>query len=875
MSRLAAVLAALSMASATFASVTIGQAAGAGNVTTAGYSNLRDNWDPNEPALSQATVHSSTFGQLFSARLKGAIYAQPLVYENTVIATTEEAYAYGLNPSTGAIIWSRSFGKPFKAATIGCSDLKPDLGSTSTPVIDAETGTMYLTTRLETGKGLAGGRWYLQALSATTGAEKPGFPVPIQGTPYNTPGVPFNESFEMQRPGLLLLNGVVYVAFASDCDITPYRGIVVGMSAETGAITTMWSDESGVGTDENSQAGIWQSGGGLVSDLPGRIVLATGNGVSPQPAPSGKPPATLSESVLSLDIAESGQIAPDQFFAPSDAPTLDQNDEDLGSGGPIALPSETFGTKAHPHLLVEDGKDGRVFLIDAENMGGYRQGPGEGNAVLQELGPFNGVWGHPAAYGGQGGWVYVLESSGGGFLRALSYGLSGTGLPQLSSAGTSAESFGYTSGSPLVTSNGTTPGSAVVWVVYASGSTESGAGAQLRAYAATPTEGTLPLLWSGKIGKGSKFAVPTAYEGRVYVGTRNGRLLAFGPSSDAPVAAPALELGAVPVGHSRTIEVPISTLRRLSFTAALTARGVERVPGPARLVKVHLTKGSHTAGPSVIGPSGTSALAPGVVTIEQPRLRRAFPAGATIHLRVRFAPAHAGPIVGELEIPTSAGERAVTISGYGTRPGLLLSAPPLDFGTIQTGAGGKRLTFTISNSWTEPEQLESFQAPAGPYTLSGLPAAGTMLAPRQAITASVWFDPSRAGSYPATVGIETNHGSLSVPVSGAAETGAPVLSVGSRMLDFGSVAVGHTAFGTITVSNSGTVPLTITRAIAPLEPFSAPVPLPEGISLDPGAAVHIKVAFTPGAPGPALGVYHFNSTDGRGPVTVTLSGRGV
>ena len=848
-----------------------GVALAANNVTTAGYGNLRDDWDSAEPGLSPAVVQSSSFGQLFRTKVKGSVYAQPLVYENTVVVTTEAANAYGINSTTGAILWSRSFGKPFKSASIGCSDLKPDLGSTATPVIDQATGTMYMTTRLQTGKGLAGARWYLQALSASTGQERPGFPVLIQGTPYNTPGVPFNESFQLQRPGLLLLNGVVYVAFASACDITPYRGIVVGMRETDGAITTMWSDESGVGTDENSEAGIWQSGGGLVSDIPGRIILATGNGTSPSPAPSNKPPATLSESVLGLTVSETGQLSASQFFSPSDAPTLDQNDEDLGSGGPIALPTEAFGTKAHPHLVVEVGKDGRIFLIDADNMGGYRQGSGGGDAVLQTLGPFNGVWGHPAAYPGQGGWVYILESSGGGYLRALSYGLSGTGLPQLTEAGTSSESFGYTSGSPLVTSNATTAGSAVVWVVYVNGSNENGAGGQLRAYSASPVGGNLPLLWSGKIGRASKFSVPTAHEGRVYVGTRDGHLLAFGSSSAAPVLAQGLQLGSVAVGQSRTVELPISALRSLKFTSAMTAQGVERVPGAGT---AGLAPGAVTAGPSKIAPSGNSALGHGVITIEQPPAGRAVKAGATVRVRVRFAPAHAGPVVGELTIPTSAGSRQVSITGYGTRPGLLLSAPPLDFGTIQTRAGGKRLSFTFANSWSHPERIQGFQLPTGPYSVSGLPAPGTVLAPRQAVTASIWFDPARKGTYPARLGIATDHGSLSIAVKGTAQTGSAHLSVASRRLNFGAVSIGHTKVVTLTVSNTGTVPLRITRAIEPIEPFSATVGLPEGISLDPGASAHIRVAFHPTAAGPALGTYRFNSNDGRGPITVTLSGRG-
>ena len=134
-------------------------AAGAAtNVTTAGYNNLRDDWDPAEPGLGPAAIQSAGFGKLFATKLEGAIYAQPLVYEGRLIVTTEKANAYALDPATGSVLWKRSFGKPFKASTIGCSDLKPDLGSTSTPVIDPSTGTIYLTTRLQIGKGIAGSR---------------------------------------------------------------------------------------------------------------------------------------------------------------------------------------------------------------------------------------------------------------------------------------------------------------------------------------------------------------------------------------------------------------------------------------------------------------------------------------------------------------------------------------------------------------------------------------------------------------------------------------------------------------------------------------------------------------------------------------------
>jgi len=883
-SRLSAALTMLVVCVAALGATAAG-ASGEANITTAGYSTLRDNWDPGESGLSPSVVQSKSFGQIFSTKVKGSVYAQPLIYNGDVIVTTEEARAYAINASTGAIVWERSFGKEVKGKTTECGDLLPNEGSTSTPVIDPSTGTIYITTHLlEGGKKLANADWKLQAISAATGEEEPGYPLPIEGTPANTPGIPFDASHQQQRPGLLLLNGVVYMAFGSDCDITPYRGIVIGVSTATHKIVTMWSDEAGVGTDENSQAGIWQAGGGLVSTASNQIILATGNGVSPEPAASNAPPETLSESVIGLGVEPNGTLKPRQFFSPSDAPELDANDEDLGSGGPIALPTEYFGTKSIPHLLVQIGKDGRVFLINQDDMGGYRQGPEESDAVLQEIGPFRGVWGHPALYGGQGGWIYVLESAGGGELQALKYGLNGEGRPALSVAGTSTESFGYTSGSPLVTSNGTTEGSAVVWVVYSRGTSEAeaelGHGGQLRAYAATPTGETLPLLWSAKVGVASKFATPTAYNNRVYVGTRNGRLIAFGASESAPVQAAPVNLGSVQVGQSETATLEISAGRSLSLTGPIVVEkssdqgvaGPWEAFGPSPTTKGKALK---TAGPSKIPPSGTTPIPAGVLSVDQPRAGTAIAAGATIRLPIHFKPAHAGPIVGELSIKTSAGTRTVTVSGYGAAPGLLVSAQPIAFHEVSTGVGGKALTVRFSNSSTQPETLTAFHLPSGPFSVSGLPAAGTILAPRQGVTAVVRFNPAHAGSYRSSFSISTDHGSVTLPATGTAVTGVARLSPSAKTIDFGAVAIGHAKSKGFTIGNTGTIPLTITRAIPPIGVFSTTRAIPEGITFNAGIVVHQTITFRPTSTGRFSGEYRFNSNDGRGYVTVRFKGVGV
>ena len=217
----------------------------------------------------------------------------------------------------------------------------------------------------------------------------------------------------MQRPGLLLMNGVVYAGFASHCDYTPFVGYVVGVST-AGRQTTMWATESG---NANAEGGIWQSGGGLVSDGPGQILFTTGNGISPNPGPGSKPPTTLAEAVVRLRVGSDGNLKATDFFSPADNAKLNRNDADLGSGAPVAIP-DGYGTAAHPHLMAQIGKDGHMYLLDRDNLGGMAQGPGGTDAVLDKAGPYSGVWGKPAFLGtSNGGYLYVVENNG--YLRAF------------------------------------------------------------------------------------------------------------------------------------------------------------------------------------------------------------------------------------------------------------------------------------------------------------------------------------------------------------------------------------------------------------------------------------------------------------------------
>src|SRR5207253_271066 len=159
-----------------------------------------------------------------------------------------------------------ALGPAWKASDVGCADL-PLIGITGTPVIDPLTATAYFfskTYKTDT----SASAWYAHAVDARTLAEKPNFPVEIRGNAANDPNVTFDATYQMQRPGLLLMNGVVYAAFGAHCDMGPYHGYVVGLGVG-GKITTMFATEAGPSGVRG--AGIWLSGGGLVADRPGTI----------------------------------------------------------------------------------------------------------------------------------------------------------------------------------------------------------------------------------------------------------------------------------------------------------------------------------------------------------------------------------------------------------------------------------------------------------------------------------------------------------------------------------------------------------------------------------------------------------------------------
>ena len=717
---------------------------------TNGADNLRTGWYPDQASLTPELVGSGTFGQIFSASVQGQVYAQPLVASGTLLVATEANWIYGLDPVTGAQRWARSLGTPFDPRDVSCGDLSPTVGITGTPVVDSATGTEYLLAKSYDGPGATNVNWYLHAVGVTTGAERAGFPVQIAGPAQNNPTIAFDPVHELQRPGLLLLDGVVYAAFGGHCDRLPYYGWIVGVSTQ-GVVKTMWATPSGSGNG----AGIWQSGGGILSDGSGQMIVATGNGMdggTPEaPTPGSSPPANLAQSVVRLGVQPDGSLRPTDFFAPYDAAYLDTWDADIGSGSPVELPAPYFGTAGVPHIVVQVGKEGYVYLLNADDLGGIGQGASGGDRVVSRLGPFpNGMWAKPAVWPGDGGYVYMPFRDG---LRSFRYGVGGTGLPTLSQQTVTNEVFGHGSSAGIVTSDGTSTGSALLWAVRFPDD-GSGIGAQLRAYDAVPSGGALRLRFSAPVGQASKFALPGVGDGRIYVGTRDGHVVGFGSPSAVPLTGQSVAFPDTLVGQTA------------SATATLTA---------TEAVTVNTLS---TTGPEFAAGAASRALP------------AALAAGDTLTVPVSFTPGAGAAFAGTLVVSTSSGTISLGLSGLGLAPGAQLDLSPgsLSLGGVVVGQQ-RSSTVTVTNSGGSDLTISGVTQPVAPFSLQGVPAIGSALAPGASVVVSVTFAPTAIGTFASSFGLSTSAGNASVDLSGTA-TSAGRLSIAPAALDFGAVAPG-------------------------------------------------------------------------------------
>jgi hypothetical protein len=353
------------------------------NVLTYQYDNSRAGANLNETLLTPANVNQSQFGRLFSFVADGYVYGQPLYVGNLNITGkgTHNVVSF-INPAAGVTT------VPY--ADTGCDQIVPELGITSTPVIDPASGTVYVVGMTkESAGGSANYVHRLHALDISSGAERVGSPVAIQatypGTGEGGSTLVFAPRNYKQRPGLLLLNGVVYAAFSSHCDIGTYHGWLMGYDAKTLAQVSVYNN-----TPNGNQGSFWQGNAAPAADANGYVYLVAGNGVFDYPSGGGD----LGESYIKL--ASTGGLKVADYFAPFNFSALDDADLDVGSAG-VALCGDEAGSASHPHLMVGGGKEGRIYVLDRDNLGKWQAGS-DSQIVASLPGAIGGLFGNPAYF---------------------------------------------------------------------------------------------------------------------------------------------------------------------------------------------------------------------------------------------------------------------------------------------------------------------------------------------------------------------------------------------------------------------------------------------------------------------------------------------
>jgi PQQ-like domain len=476
-----------------------------------------------ESTLTPSNVTASSFGLLRVLPVDGNVDAQPLyvsqlnvsgAMHSVVFAATENDSVYAFDANTGSILWQVSLLPTGETVSDvrDCNQVTPEIGVTSTPVIDRSAGTHGTLFVVAMSKDAASNyHQRLHALDLTSGAELLGGPTEISATsPTAAGGVAmFAAGQYEERAALLLLNGTVYTSWTSHCDIGPYFGWIIGYSESAlsqSAVLNVAPNSGGGGPS------IWMSGGGPAADSEGNIYLLTANGVFETTLDSNGFPnqQDYGNSFLKLSTA-GGSLSVADYFTMYNEVTESGADEDLGSGGEMLLPDLTDSTNTVRHLVVGAGKDGNIYVVNRDSMGKFNA---SGNSQIwqQVTGAVPaGIWATPAYFNGT---VYYGDM--GSTLKAFT--IANAKLSATPQSQTSLQ-FTYPGTAPSVSANGTS--NAIVWAH------ENSNPAVLHAYDATNLAHELynSNQASGnrdQFGAGNKFITPTVADGKVFVGTTSG-----------------------------------------------------------------------------------------------------------------------------------------------------------------------------------------------------------------------------------------------------------------------------------------------------------------------------------------------------------------
>jgi hypothetical protein len=506
----------------------------------------RTGWYDNETILNKNNVRQGSFGKIFVRPVDDQIYAQPLVKvnltsppfgeKNIVFVATVNYTIYAFDADSGAVctaywqvnltpVQSRVINKNDETGACGgfYNDFSGNMGIVGTPVIDSATNTMYVVARSIDINGSANSaKQYLHALDITTGAERTGSPVliaaTISGSGDGSSGgtVSFNALHQNQRSGLLLLNGVIYIAWSSHCDWGPYHGWLMGYDK-----TSLQQKYVYNSTPDGYNGGIWMSGGGPSADSAGNIYLAVGNG---SVGKNGNPSDTRNRSETALKLSPSGNgFSIQSFFTPRNYETLEGADLDFGVTQLMLIP----GTKR----AIVGVKDGHIYLLDRDNLGGYSS---VADNVAQTIDLGSNSFLRSAMSYFKGSKKYIYSWSENSLLRAYPYNAISNLIDLNNTVVSGLQGPTGNSGAMLsVSSNGSIDSTGILWASYAANgdANQSVRPGILRASDATDVT---KELWNSSMhpndnpGNYAKFNCPTIANGKVYLGTFSNQLIVYG-----------------------------------------------------------------------------------------------------------------------------------------------------------------------------------------------------------------------------------------------------------------------------------------------------------------------------------------------------------
>ncbi|HEV2327294.1 MAG TPA: hypothetical protein VGY56_00725 [Verrucomicrobiae bacterium] len=507
--------------------------------------NYRSGENLTETTLTVANVNTNSFGLLYSRPVDDQIYAQPLIMTNVIVrahgsrnllivATVNDSiYAYDADdPTVTQPYWKATFISPTnivppnssdESAIGACGgnykDFSGNFGIVGTPVIDPINRTLYVVVRTkEIFSGTTNFVQRLHALDVATGAEQPNSPVVITasypGTGDGGTVVNFDPLRENQRPGLALVNGYVYITWASHCDNTPYHGWVIGYNTTNLQQSTVWNT-----SPNGSEAGIWMSGQAPNADTNGNIYVTVGNGTV-----DAFTNGDYGESFLKL-TPTNGTMQIASYFIPYNWKALNTSDIDLGDSGLLLIPGTTMG--------ISGGKAGVLYLVNRDNMGQISAGSADTN-VVQTWNLVSGqLHGAPVWWScTNGSFMYIWPSSS-DHLRQYQFtnGLFNTNAysksPTVGGSGTPG-------GILSVSANGANAGSGIIWATVNTTTSANQAivAGTLHAFNA---QNVTNELWNSDmipgrdaLGNLAKFVPPTVANGKVYAATFSNRVNVYG-----------------------------------------------------------------------------------------------------------------------------------------------------------------------------------------------------------------------------------------------------------------------------------------------------------------------------------------------------------